>query len=326
MPSQLVRRAPNAFGYPNSFGMLSYRLDRFVPRNRNGSNPHMSTDPLLHATLPTIDPVSHDRDLGPVVGSGGQGGLPHKVPPRRHFPTGAPPPSDPGAFFPAGLFSRPSSVLVHGPSRASINLALFALAESTTPEFQWVDIGVPGEERVASDPVRLGWIPHERLWLVDRPESLRPDDLAANLALFGLIRSDEPPASLAQVTEFLRLPELSQRILALRPEDGRPGALAVTNAQRVMAMFPTHRVPPILAVHQNAGFSLFVGYADTAGPGQNLFDFVFYLDCENVSEWRRSHLVCTKGISTGPLREARAVPLEQIPVFAKTFSRAVEPR
>ncbi len=238
---------------------------------------------------------------------------PHKVPPRRP-PVFSAPASDGGVtIFPAHLFDRPNSVLVYGPSRPLVNLTLYALAEATTPEFHWLDIGVPGEERAAADPVQLGWIPEDRLWLVDRPEALRPDDLTANLALFGLIRSDEPTATLNQLTEFLRLPETSQRILSVRPNDGRPGALAVTNAHRVMAAYPPHRVPPILALHINAGFSVLVGYADSAGPGRSAFDFVFHLDGPSISEWRKSHLVCEKGITSGPLRDGRPVALEEIP-------------
>jgi len=220
------------------------------------------------------------------------------------------------------MFDRPSSVLVYGPSRALVNLTLFALAQATTPEFQWLDIGVPGEERTPVDPVRLGWIPEERLWLIERPDALRPDDLTANLALFGLIRSDEPPTTLAQVAEFLRLPQVSQRILATRPSDGRPGALAVTNAHRVMAVFPPDRVPPILSVHRNAGFSVFVGYADSAGPGRFLFDFVIRLDGEHAAGWKSSQMVCEKGITAGPLRDGRPVRLSEIPIVARVLTKA----
>jgi len=231
-------------------------------------------------------------------------------------------PGAPVSFFPVRLFERPSTILVHGPSRPAINLALFAFAEAITPDFQWIDIGVPGEEPVPSDPAQRGWIPEERLWRVEKPELLRPNDLTANLALFGLIRWDEPASSIAQVTEFLRLPDTSQRILSTRPRDGRPGALAVTNAHRVMALYPADRVGPVLEVHQNAGFSVLVGFAEAVGTGQELFDFVFQLDCESPADWRAGHLVCTQGIHSGPLRDARPVPLEEIPLLASVFSRA----
>ena len=280
-------------------------------------NPQPSPSPLV------IDPDQPGHVHSPPSEPMGAAGLPHKVPPRRPLPGGGPSRDGPTSLFPEHLFDRPNAVFVYGPSRPLVNLALFAFAEATTPDFQWLDIGIPGEERTAFDPIRLGWIPEERLWKVDRPDALRPDDLAANLALFGLIRSDEPPKSLIHLTEFLRLPETSQRILATRPLDGKPGALAVTNAHRVMATFPTNRVPPILAVHRSAGFSVFVGYSESAGPGRGLFDFVFRLDCEHIGDWKKGHLVCEKGITSGPLRDSRPVPLEAIPMLVDVVSRAM---
>lgn len=292
------------------------------PTGPKWSHPPMIEDSLPGVSPLTVSPPSAGPGPNPPPESKSSPGLLHNVPTRRIPLDGRSHPDGPASLFPPELFGRPNSVFVYGPSRPLVTLTLFALAEATTPEFQWVDIGVPGEERTAFDPVRLGWVPHERLWHIEHPDALRPDDLTANLALFGLIRSDEPAATLAHLTEFLRLPETSQRILATRPHDGRPGALAVTNAHRVMAAFPPSRVPPILAVHRAAGFSVFVGYSESAGPGRNLFDFVFRLDCDHIGEWRKGHLVCEKGIAAGPLRDGRPVALGSIPMLAEVFSRA----
>ena len=253
------------------------------------------------------------------------GGLPHKLPPRRRPPAAAGDDDDNASLFPDHLFARPNSVFVYGAARSLVNLTVFAFAEATNPNFQWVDIGVPEEERPSLDPVGLGWIPEERLWVVDRPDTLRPDDLSANLALFGLIRSDEPPATLVQVSEFLRLPELSQRILASRVPDGHPGVVAVLNSHRVMASFSPSRVPSILSVHLRAGFSVIVGYTEAAGPGRSAFDFVFRLEGTGSDGWRTTHLVCEKGISSGPLRDARPVALGEIPILANVMTRANVP-
>jgi len=283
----------------------------------------MSTDiwPLISPLTIDLNPPGHVP--GPAPKPTSTAGLPHKIPPRRHPLGGGAAPDKATTVFPAHLFDRPNSVFVYGPSRPLVNLTLFALADATTPDFQWLDIGIPGEERTAFDPIRLGWVPAERLWQVEGPDALRPNELTTNLALFGLIRSDEPSETLTQLTEFLRLPETSQQILATRPTDGKPGALAVTNAHRVMAAFPLSRVPPILAVHRNAGFSVFVGFAEAPGPGRDLFDFVFRLDCEHVGDWRKGHLVCEKGIVSGPLRDVRPVALDMVPMLTDVLSRAI---
>jgi len=63
-------------------------------------------------------------------------------------------------------------------------------------------------------------------------------------------------------------------------------------------------------------------------PGQELFDFVFRLEGRNgdAVNWRRSPLVCERGITSGPLRDSRSVPLEEVPILAEVLSRAIPPR
>ncbi len=188
-----------------------------------------------------------------------------------------------------------------------------------------MEIEEANDERNRLDPVQLGWIPKDRLWLVDHPDALRPDDLSASLSLTRTIRSDEPPEVLAQITEFLRLPDRSQRILATRPPNGRPGVVAIANAHRVQRNFAASRVPSILTVHRNAGFSVFIGYNEAVGVGREVFDFVFHLDghSQNVADWRETRLVCERGITSGPLRDSRPVLLGTIPFLSDVLSRAM---
>jgi hypothetical protein len=282
----------------------------------------MSTYRAPFVLRPNEDSLPPAARSDPQVDNVPPGGISHKLPPRRRPPSGRAGGDDDASIFPEHLFSRPNSVFVYGAERTLVNLTVFALAEATNPNFQWVDIGVPEEERAPLDPVSLGWVPEDRLWVVDRPDTLRPDDLSANVALFGLIRSDEPPTTLVQISEFLRLPELSQRILASRVPDGHPGVVAVLNSHRVMSSFSPNRVPAILNVHVNAGFSVVVGYTESAGPGRNVFDFVFRLEGEPSGDWRTAHLVCEKGISSGPLRDARPLALGEIPIVANVMARA----
>ncbi len=261
-------------------------------------------------------PNSRTPDPSPVPFA-----IDRKVPSRRREPERRAEAGTRTDGLPAQLWERPTSILIHGPSRPLVNLTLFAFSELTTPRFQWVDIQVPGEPPLATDPVRLGWVPAEQLWTIDRPSALRPDDLVANLALFSLVRSDEPSSSLVQLTEFLRLPEVSQRILAARPRRGEPGVVAVANAHRVMSAFPAERVPAILGVHRSSGYSVYIGFAEAPGAGAELFDLVFRLDGETVAGWKRARLTCTKGIRSGPLAEGRSVDLGDVAPLAEVFSR-----
>ncbi len=265
------------------------------------------------------------RDSGPGAGSATPPAEPlRRIPPRR-------PPGEPGvesakdlSVFPGRLFDAPRSVFVYGPSPPLVHLTIFALAAATNPDFHWVEFGRSSESRASSDPIRLGWIPNHRLWLIDPPGALRPDDTSASLPLSNVISTDEPPESLRLFTEFLRLPDLSQRILASQVPNERPGVVAVANAERVEETFSEERVAPILSLHRSAGFSVVVGFGNSPGPGRDLFDFVFRLQGADVEtdDWKHNQLVCERGISSGPLRDLRPVRLDRIPLLTGVLSKA----
>jgi len=227
-------------------------------------------------------------------------------------------------MFPAALFLQAHSVLVYGSSKPLVRLTLFALASSVNSQFHWVEFAPRSVERTPCDPVRLGWIPDERLWLIDPSQSLRPDEASTKLSVSKLISADEPAESLGRFTEFLRLPDLSQQIIASHTPNGQPGVVAVTNVQHAADTFSAERLPSILSVHRDSGFSVMVGHDVTPGPGRELFDFVFHVQGEGdrPADWQHHHLVCEKGITSGPLRDRRPVRLEEIPLLAAVLSRA----
>jgi len=111
----------------------------------------------------------------------------HRVPDRRPGRSWSAVPKSEPPIFPARLFLHPQTILVHGPSSTLVNLTLFALAHQTNPEFQWVEIRSRNGDPAGYDPVRLGWIPDDRLWKVDQAQSLSPNDGVANLRLSELI-------------------------------------------------------------------------------------------------------------------------------------------
>lgn len=271
----------------------------------------MSPNTVKDPSANDQNPMSPDRPLHKV---------PPRYPPRGRGSSGGVPPT----VFPAHMFDQPTSVFVYGPSRPLVNLTLYALATATSPEFQWVEIGARTEKRTPCDPVRLGWVPDDRLWLVEQPDALRPDHGRAILSLSNMIRSDESEEVLKHFTEFLRLPDTSQRILSTRPPPGRPGVVAVTNAERVQGVFSPGLVPSILDVHRRSGFSVIVGFRENASVGRELFDVVLRLQGEDqyIGDWRENELVCEKGVTSGPLRDQSPVRLEEIPLLADVFSRA----
>ena len=225
-------------------------------------------------------------------------------------------------ILPPSLFDQPTSVFVYGDSRPLVNLTLYALATNTNPEFQWVEIRPKDVVPTSVDPFPLGWIPRDRVWIVDPPSDLRPNESGAHLPIFDMVRHDEPSEELHQLTDFLHLPDRSQTILARHAPLDRPGVVAVSNAQEVQAAFPSGLVPSILNIHRRAGFSVLVGWGTDASEGRSLFDYVFRLERPKspADGWRDAVLVCEKGISRGPLAGQGPVRLTEIPQLARVLS------
>jgi len=262
----------------------------------------------FHATGGTPGPGANASGPGPGRGGESSG--------RKPRGSGASPP-------PFEWDSRPVSIFLYGTSRPLVNLSLFALARSANPEFLWIDIHVPGETPHPTDPVHLGWVPDTRVVELDPLEPLNSNAATTPSAIASLIRPDGPEPNFARISEFLRLPEPSQRILSDPPADGRPGVIAVTNAHRLMSAYDRSRVSPILSMHLSAGYSLFVGFADAPGEGRTHFDYVFRLDGETVRDWRASSLTCEKGDAQGVLRVGHTVRLPRLGFLADVFERAL---
>lgn len=253
----------------------------------------------------------------------GRGSL-HRMPGRAPDHSEHPGDDDDSAVFPAQLFEQPNSIFVYGAPRSVVNLTLFALASAANPEFHWVELGLQTGRRELLDPVHLGWIPQNRLWLVGDPDAFRrPPDVALD-RLSAMIREDEPAESRAQLTEFLSLPDRSQQIFTHQDPHGRPAVVAVTDVHHLEGELSPQRISSVLSVHLNAGVSVMVGDGETPGPLRDLFGYVFRLQApgRGSSDWRDYRLVCEKGISAGPLRDFRPLDLAAVPLLRDVFTKA----
>ena len=221
------------------------------------------------------------------------------------------------------LRRQPTTLFLYGPSRRVVSLGLFAFAQLADPRFLWVDICVAGEAPATTDPSDLGWVSSERLVQIDRLESLRPNSAAEDLNVAKLISAEESGDSVRHLISFLSLPEPTQELLTSPPVGRPPGLVAVTNTQRLMGVYSTAHVAPILEAHRRAGYSLFIGYAETPGPGRMAFDYVVRLDAESPRDWADSHLFCEKGSSSGPFRTGADLRIADVPFMADVFRRAL---
>lgn len=286
---------------------------RTAPENPPPPSPHRFSQPSPSSGQ-SPDPTPPHTPSPPL----------HRLPGREsNLAADGPDPRDTSAL-PVGLFRAPHSVLVFGPSRRLVRLTLFSLASATNPDLHWVEFSPPTTDRTPCDPVRLGWIPADRLWLIDPPESLQTSDPNLEDALSKLISDDEPSDSRDRLAGFLRLPDVSQQIIASQVVDGHPGVVVVTEVHRASRAFTPNHVPWILSLHRDFGLSVMIGHNRPPGPGRDFFDFVFRVqgDGDRLEDWMRCQLICEKGIRSGPLRERRPVPLGEIPLIHDILARA----
>jgi hypothetical protein len=261
----------------------------------------------------------------------GGGWLPPSSPDRPSAPgSGSADPSSarrpgpgPGVRWADRLSERPTSTFLYGRSRPLVNLLLYALAEKENAGFHWLDIRTPQEESEELDPAQLGWIDEKHLWKVDRLDAFTPNNVPANAALFELVRDDEPPETLARLSDFLRLPDAMQQILAEPPAGGGPGVLAVANAHRTADAFPVSTLAPILEALRWAGYSLLVGFAGSPPAVRAEFDRVIRVDGSGPGTWTTAELVLEAGPSMVGLASEGTARLVDLPFVARVLRRAL---
>lgn len=220
------------------------------------------------------------------------------------------------------LTARPSATFLWGDSRAVVNRVLFAVAHANDSGAFWLDLRGPREESGGESPLDLGWIPADRQYVVDQPEDARPQDALGNLALFTVIRSDEPPTALSRISDFLRLPSVAQEILSRSSPGEGHQVVAVANSDRVRRYYPTtpEGVRAVLEPFLEASVHPIFGARSPVGEGRWAFEFVFEVRARTLSSWEKGELVCEKAPEGSPFRAGTAVPLSRFPAIAKALS------
>jgi hypothetical protein len=226
--------------------------------------------------------------------------------------------------YPEGSVRGPHvpSALVYGADRDLVNLVLYALAEEVSPGFRWLQVRAPGEPVSAWDPVTMGWIGSERVWSIDALDGLEPDHARANAAIFELVRSDEPPATLQRLADFLRLPETLQRIVSELSPSTAPHLLVVANSDRIAGAIPDATIGPILDALEWARCSLFAGFVGSNPPANAHFTHVVRVDGDSPARWQEARIHFEReSLFKGARLGGAASPLD-LPSVARVFRRA----
>ncbi|MGA7846363.1 MAG: hypothetical protein WCB18_04645 [Thermoplasmata archaeon] len=221
-------------------------------------------------------------------------------------------------FLPSTWDRRAVAILVWGASRPIVNRVVFSMVRSLDAMPLWLEVSERGEK---PEPLREGWVPPERLFVSERPEDLEPARAAGNLALWGVVRSDEPATLLARLTDFVRLPPLVQEVLGGATPTSRLRALAVGNADRVAPLFRERpeELQWLVNYLRESSLCLIVGGTIAPGAGRGSFDSEFHVEGQSMEAWSEATVVCDRSRIGGYYPIGRPRALSKIPGLADLF-------
>jgi hypothetical protein len=229
--------------------------------------------------------------------------------------------------LPPELQGRPCSIYVHGECRPLVNAVAFAMAEMLDLAPLWLEVRNPSKEATEPSVVSAGWIPPERVFVSDAGNGLEPNHLVANLALYSVVRSDEPAEVLLELTDFLRLPELIQQAIGVATIAPTLRAIGVANSERVAHLFPRNRdsLHAFLTSILHRSISLVAAHTGPTGPQRFAFDLVYRVHGSSLAAWGTGALECEKGVHRGPFSMGRPRPLGEIPSIARVLATLAGP-
>ena len=195
-----------------------------------------------------------------------------------------------------GMLREPRSIEFWGNSRVALNRAAYEVAHRINPRYVWLEIGSPEDEVDPDDPAHTGVIPDDMLYRTVRPAEFKPDNATANLAMWSVVRQDEPDEVLHPLMDFLRLPERVQEVIGNAPREDRPAVYVAANADRVLQFYPDDpsSTAPILAVFVRERMSLIVTILNRTRSDRFLHDYVFEIRSAAGAKWQDALLVCER--------------------------------
>jgi hypothetical protein len=112
----------------------------------------------------------------------------------------------------------------------------------------------------------------------------------------------------------------TQRLLSAGPSGGPPMVLVLSNAHRLVALYPTDSVAPVVRAIVETGAILFMTFADSPPEGRLAFDTVMHVEGNDPMSWNEATLRVEKGPASGPLRAGSEHRLGQLPPIASVLA------
>jgi hypothetical protein len=225
-----------------------------------------------------------------------------------------PPGRSPSSADLAVLGTGAYGTFLYGSSRTVLLRVAYAFASANDFHPYWVDVRDPNDFLDPPGPVELGWIPDDHLFVVSRSEA-KPQDAMSNLALWTVVRSDEPKSVIGGLTDFLRLPPSLQDILSRYGQDAHRPVFVVANTDRVREYYPRNviGVKAIVETMLRGGVIPIFASLGPAGPGRLAFDLVLEVDAGDLAHWKDGSLRCERAFEGAPFHPGQRVRLDSIP-------------
>ena len=218
----------------------------------------------------------------------------------------------------ADLTRSPAATFVWGESRPVVKRVLYALVRLNDPHFYWLDIRGPDNEFEDPNPADLGWVSPDRLFVASETAEARRRDTAGDLALWSIVRADEPGRVRAHLSDFLHRPTVVREMLGRAGIREGSHAVAISNADRIRGHDPQspEGAGPVLAPLLAASISPVFGGVAPPGRSRQAFDFVFEVRAPRLSAWETGWLICEKAPDGSSFLPPQAIALRSLPEIA----------
>ncbi|MGP8072259.1 MAG: hypothetical protein ACLPZM_03915 [Thermoplasmata archaeon] len=207
-----------------------------------------------------------------------------------------------------------------------VHRVAYALGAANHPAPSWVTICDDVNSPQGDDPIQLGWVTEDHHYVLATQDA-RPQDAVANMALGTIVRSDEPEAVLAEITDFIRLPGVIQDAVSRSGVDPLRPVLVVADTDRVRAFYPkepqgvSHVIDPL---RRNQMLTIFAAVGEP-GAGRMAFDFVIEVQGNSLVNWREGHLIVEKAPSGSSFHSGESYAIAQFPEMVAAFDRHPTP-
>jgi hypothetical protein len=206
------------------------------------------------------------------------------------------------------------AIFLYGSSRTVVLRTAYALARANDVEPYWIDVRDPTDVLDPPGPVELGWIPEDHLFVVSRSDA-KPQDAVSNLAIWTVIRSDEPEAVIGGLADFLRLPMSIQEALSQYGRETQRPVFVVANVDRVRDSYPrdVSGVRGVIDAMLHAKVAPIFAAVGPPGPGRFAFDLVFEVEAPDLKHWQEGFLRCERSSQRSGFHTDQKIPLTSHP-------------